>query len=94
MTADSSNLTGIHRSVVFVQLMHVCWMLIWRLHHCLDVCCVFEIQEVTRKKQKNCAESLHCVTVGSRGKERERKEGGGDQGYRERREGCVFTDLV
>lgn len=57
-------------------------------------CCFFKIQKVMRGKREDCAESLHCVTAGSRGK-RERKEtGGGEQGHSEGREGCVFTDLV
>lgn len=58
-------------------------------------CCwvLFPIQEVIRKKQEGCAESLHCVTAGSEAKSRERRQEEESRG-RARREGCVFADLV
>lgn len=42
-----------------------------------------------RQKEMVCVESLHCVTMGEKKKERE-----SGQGLREGTDGCVFADLV
>lgn len=37
---------------------------------------MFEIQEVINEKQEGCAESLHCITAGSKEEGRERRQRG------------------
>lgn len=63
---------------VFVQMICACWMLISVTSRVKDgaVGCFFFflIQRVISEKQGDCAEGLHCVTAGSRGKGREGRQ--------------------